>query len=157
MKKTIEKKTITQEGGGLSSLDKFWIEVARSLTKEAPIAIEEASKQIISIASVLQVVYFSAITISDLKGTFSNLSPGTQWVFLFLFLAPILFWVISLWLAILVFMPNTYTTNLNSPELSEDVYIAVIKYKHKKLRQSYIALTSGFFPLIVTIIAYFFT
>ncbi|MGD0951737.1 MAG: hypothetical protein ABR985_04980 [Methanotrichaceae archaeon] len=52
-----------------SAMDRFWLETARSVSKESIGALEDAAKQLISITSLTQGIYFAAISFSDLKKT----------------------------------------------------------------------------------------
>ena len=50
-----------------SAMDRFWLETARSVSKESIAALEDAAKQLISITSLTQGIYFAAISFSDQK------------------------------------------------------------------------------------------
>jgi hypothetical protein len=82
--------------------------------------LEEAAKQLISITSLTQGIYFAAIFFSDLK----KVLIVNDWhglLLVLLFTSPILLWLISLGFAVRVFIPDTYKTNLQSPDLAKEI------------------------------------
>lgn len=141
------------QGGMLSSLDRFWLDTIRHETANSITAIETSAKQIISLVSLLQGIFFAIASFSSIKDKFQSLTGKNDfWLLLIVIITPVICWLISLWLSILVFLPKTYLTNLNSPDLSRDAFLEVVKYKHERLLQAYYALAIGFIPLMVTII-----
>ena len=143
------------QGGALTPLDRFWLDIARDAAKESIGALEEAAKQVIAIATLSQTIYFAAISFSDLKKALAQLPLAQQWGFVILLVIPIVLWLFSLWFAIRVFKPETYQTNLNSPDLAREMYQTIAAYKHKQLQRAYLALVVGLVPLIVNIVIYF--
>jgi hypothetical protein len=142
------------QGGAISPLDRFWLDTARNAAKESVSSLEEAAKQLIAIATLTQTIYFAAISFSDLKKALSQLVLAQQWEFVILLAIPIALWLISLWFAIRVFKPETYRTNLNSPDLAREMYFQVVAYKHKQLQRAYLALAVGFIPLLLNVVLY---
>jgi hypothetical protein len=53
-----------------------------------------------------------------------------------------------------VFTPETYKTNISSPELAESVYKEMVGYKHRNLKRAYWALMTGFMMMIVAVVYY---
>jgi hypothetical protein len=145
---------VTVQGSYESPLDQFWLEIARKISQESISALEEAAKQLIGIASLLQGIYFAAVSLSDLKRALVLLSNIDQWLFVIVLSMPIALWLISLWLAILVLKPEIYITNLLAPEIAQEFYEKIISYKHKQLNRAYLALASGFIPLLINIFVY---
>jgi hypothetical protein len=140
-------------GEPVSELDRFWVDVAHGMVKESVSALEGAAKQLISVASLLQGIYFAAISFSDLKKAL-DVQDNQGWLLVFLFVSPIIPWIISVGLAIRVFKPEFYTTNLQSPYLSRRMYEEIVSYKQRYLRYSYWALLVGFILLAMNIIIY---
>lgn len=134
-----------------SNLDTFWIETMRKLTQGSTTSIEDAAKQMIAIISLLQTIYFAAVSFSNLKSTLSLKDP-----LIFLFLSPIALWLGSLALAILVFIPRRYDTNLESPSRSASTFNDIVSFKQKMLFYSYIVLVAGFLMLLVCIFVYLY-
>jgi hypothetical protein len=134
-----------------SNLDKFWIDTMRKQTQGSTKSIEDAAKQMIVIISLLQTIYFAAVSFSNLK---SALILNDPWVFLFL--SPIALWLISLTLAILVFIPRRYDTNLESPTKSEKTFNDITSFKANILFYSYIVLVIGFLMLLISIFVYLY-
>jgi hypothetical protein len=136
-----------------SAMDRFWLETARSVSKESISALEVAAKQLISITSLTQGIYFAAISFSDLKKALV-VHDLQGWLLVFLFASPVILWLISLRFAILVFMPETYKTNLQSPDLAREMLQDIVAYKHRQLKLAHTALLLGFVLLVVNIIVY---
>lgn len=142
------------QGEALDELDTFWPELAREMTKESIKALEEAAKQMITIASLSQTVYFAAISFSDLKKALGQIAPGAQFGLVALLALPLLFWVVSLACAIRVFTPETYQTNLQSAEATRGTFLRIVAAKQRHLAHAHHALVLGFVPLVVNIVAY---
>lgn len=53
-----------------------------------------------------------------------------------------------------MFTPETYRTNLSSPQLAEKVYREMVRYKHRNLKRAYRVLLAGFVPLEVAVVCY---
>jgi hypothetical protein len=136
-----------------SAMDRFWLETARSISKESIKALEEAAKQLISITSLTQGIYFAAISFSDLKKALV-VNDWQGWLLLILFASPIVLWLVSLAFAVRVFAPETYKTNLQSPDLAKEMLQEMVAYKHKQLKLAHKALLVGFVLLIINIIVY---
>ena len=92
---------------------KFWKDTAKGLLGESIKSIEETAKQIIGVAGILEGLYFHAIAFSDVRGTLNS-----PWQII-LFLAPLAVWWVSLSLAVLVFFPRTYDTNIRTCFLNQ--------------------------------------
>ena len=136
-----------------SAMDRFWLETARSVSKESISALEDAAKQLISITSLTQGIYFAAISFSDLKKALV-VHDWQGWLLILLFVSPIVLWLASLAYAVRVFSPETYKTNLQSPDLAREMLKEIAAYKHKQLKLAHKALLLGFVLLIVNIIVY---
>jgi len=135
----------------VSDLDKFWIETMQKLAQGSIASAEDAAKQMIAIISLLQTIYFAAISFSNLKNALILEDP-----LVFLFLSPIALWLVALALAILVFLPRPYYTNLESPSKSATTFNDLIAFKQKILFCSYIVLAFGFLMLLVSVFVYMY-
>ena len=142
------------QGEPLTPLDHFWLDTARNAAKESVGALEEAAKQLIAITSLSQGIYFAAISFGDVKKALPQFALAQQWAITFALALPLVCWVVGLGFAILVFKPETYRTNLDSPDLARETYEQVVAYKHKQLRRAHIALVLGFVPLIVNVVLF---
>jgi hypothetical protein len=136
-----------------SAMDRFWLETARNVSKESISALEDAAKQLITITSLTQGIYFAAISFSDLKKALV-VHDLQGWMLVLLFASPIILWLISLRFAILVFTPETYKTNLQSPDLAREMIQKIVAYKHSQLKLAHKALLLGFVLLVVNVIVY---
>ena len=136
-----------------SAMDRFWLESARAATKESIGALEDAAKQLISITSLSQGIYFAAISFGDLKKALV-VHDWQGWLTVLLFASPIALWLVSLAFAVSVFTPETYQTDLQSPDLAKEMLLQMTAYKHKQLRWAHIALLLGFVLLVINIVFY---
>ena len=149
-----EAPPVEVHGEALTPLDRFWLDTTRGVVKESISAHEEAAKQLIAITSFAQTIYFAAVSFSDLKKGIVTLPPVEQWLVAVVLAFPLVFWIVSLFFAIRVFVPETYHTNLNSPELAREAYEQIVSYKHTQLRRAQLLLVAGFVPLVLTIVVY---
>ena len=169
-------ETSEVQGHFLTKLDRFWLDTAQDLTKEAISSLESAAKQLIVFTSLLQVIYFFAISFCDLKKALpiqdfqdfrfavASLGGLKEWLLtseearilflVLLFALPILFWLMSLEFAVLLFTPKTYQINLNSPDVARQMYTDIVIYKHKQLQRAHKALLLGFVLLVVDVFVY---
>ncbi len=141
-------------GDALSPSDQVWLDAAAKAASGSVDSIEEAARQLITITTALSTLYFAVLTVSTLKQVLSALRGPAFWALLFLFLAPLLCWVFSLWACALVFHPETYLVNLDSPELAQAAMLEMASYKHARLRRAYSALFAGLGFLVAGLLAY---
>lgn len=118
----------------------FWRENAQKLVGESISTIEEVAKQLIAVNSLLEGIYFHAITFSDVKPAIA-----TTWIAV-IYLAPIFLWLMSLVFAVLTLSPNVYKININSSSASKETFEEIVSNKHGMLK------VSGFF-LIISFVA----
>jgi len=130
-----------------SSTDIFWRDTLRRVVHESIGRIEGASRQIIAITSFLEGIYFAAISFSEVRGALSGWTVG-------LFLLPIALWLVSLFFAIRVFVPRLYETNLRSPDIAEETYLAIVAYKQENLQRAHWVLLVSFAVLLVDVWVY---
>jgi len=149
-----DKQPKTIRGAKPDPLDDFWLTAAKDSVKGSVSALEDAAKQLVTITSLAQTIYFAAISFSDLKKSQVTSSSDTVVTAAVLFLIPVILWTISLWLAVCVFKPRIYPVNLESPDDARDAVNAMVDYKHKALQRAHAFLTAGFVALIVDIFIY---
>ena len=140
-------------GEPVTELDEFWLETARTAVRESVASLEEAAKQLIGAVTLVEGIYFAAISFSDLRKVMAV--QGTEAdLRIMLFVSPIVLWLVCLFFAVRVFTPETYKTNLSSPQLAEQLYQELVGYKHRNLKRAYWALLAGFVPLVVAVVFY---
>lgn len=125
----------------------FWKENARKLVGESISTIEAVAKQIIVVTGLLEGLYFHAITFSDLKG---SLSGGMLWVYL----APIVLWLASLFFAMWTLSPQAQEININSSRSSKETFEDIVARKHLRLMVSEALLLASFLPLLIAVYYY---
>ena len=152
--KTDPKEIVEVEGEALTPLDTFWLETARGAAKESVAALEEAAKQLITVTTLAQTVYFAAVSFGDVKAALGALTRAQQWLVAVALVVPLILWLASLAFAVLVFKPETYRTSLDSPDLARLVYERVVAYKHRQLVRAHRLLAAGFAPLIINVVLY---
>jgi len=134
-------------GQAPSSLEVFWRDTLREQVKQSPDALEAAARQIVTSTSLLQAIYFAAISVSDVRAV---IAPPV----LYAFIIPIPFWLLGLFFAIRVFSPRTYESNLDSPDIARETFLRIVKYKHTNLRVAQACLFVSFVPLLISIVIY---
>lgn len=114
---------------------KYWRKVANEGPVQSLGKLEEAGRQLIVLTSGLQGLYFAVFTLS---GVWGNLSGWQSW----LALLPVALWLLSLFLATLVFVPRE-RAGADWNELSETAwldlrktYLAAIALKRRWLHLS---------------------
>ncbi|HZQ05867.1 MAG TPA: hypothetical protein VFD70_04755 [Anaerolineae bacterium] len=138
----------------LTALDRFWLDTTRGAVKQSIESLESAAKQLIAITTLASTIYFAAVSFSGIKAGLIQFDSVALWGFAIIFSVPIALWLASLWFSILVFKPEIYLTNLDSPDLARETYESIAAYKHKQLQRAYLFLAVGFAPLLVNILAY---
>jgi hypothetical protein len=128
----------------------FWKENARKLVGEAISTIEEVAKQIVVVTGLLEGLYFHAITFSDLRG---SLSGDMVWVYL----APLVMWMASLFFAMWTLLPESHEININSTRSSKKTFEDIVTGKHLRLMISEALLLSSFLPLMIAVYYYLTT
>jgi hypothetical protein len=141
------------EAEQVTDVDRFWLTLGQETLKESISALEGAAKQLISIVSILQGIYFAAISFSNLKQVLV-VQSAQGWLLVVVFVLPIALWLASLVFAINVFTPRLYSSNLSSPQMTQETYDKLVKAKHRELRKAHVLLVVGFVPLLVSIVAY---
>lgn len=116
----------------------------------------EAAGVGIEITSILQAIYFAAISFSNLKNTFI-LQDFHGWllaIIVAMFVSPIILWFFSLCFVVKVLVPVIRNYNLDSPTMIQKTYENAVNYRSKYLRRAYQTLVLGFLLLVVSIIVY---
>ena len=137
-------------GGSEEETRKFWRDNAKAMLSDSIGSLEGAAKQIIVVTSLLEGIYFHAITFSEIKKSITIISG-------IFYLSPFLLWLISLLFASLVFLPRNYEVNINSFRNSKEEFIKIVSYKHKMLKVSQVILFISFVFLLVAMAIYLFS
>jgi hypothetical protein len=127
--------------------DSFWRENAKKIVGESIANIDETAKQLIVVTSVLEGLYFHAISFSDLRLNING------WM-ITLFLAPIVLWVLSLLSSVWVLTPIPYRVNIQSSKNSKDTFAEMVTLKYFRLRIAVFFLAISFIPLIIAVYFY---
>jgi hypothetical protein len=128
----------------------FWKKNAESLVGGSIVAMEDTAKQIIVVASLLEGLYFHAITFSDLRGELEGLM-------LIVYLAPLVLWLASLSFAMLTLSRKDYDININSSSDSKQVFESIVDKKYYQLKMAEVFLFASFWPLIIAVYYYLTT
>ena len=129
--------------------DPFWRENARTLVAESVSTIEEMAKQLIAVNSLLEGIYFHAITFSDVKPVLA----GSEWI-AGIYLAPIVLWLLSLIFAVLTLSPKSYEINIHSSRRSKERFEQIVSKKHGMLKVSELFLIVSFIFLFLAVAHY---
>ena len=112
----------------------FWRTLGQAMIRESIGTIDETARQVITVAGVLEGLYFHAITFGDLRG---KVAGGMAQA---IYLAPIALLLFSLCAGLLVFFPNRSQLNFQSSEASKLIYERVVASKLLLLRVASICL-----------------
>lgn len=127
--------------------DPFWRENAKKLVEGSVDTLDRMAKELIALVSLLEGLYFHAITFSDLRETLGG------WLIWF-YLAPIALWMASLLSAVWSLFPKTYNINFGSSRNSKEIYEQIVSKKHFRLKIAAFLLVISFLPLMVAIYYY---
>ena len=127
--------------------DPFWRQNAQKLVEGSVDTLDNMAKQLITLTSLLEGLYFHAITFSDLKGTLSG------WL-IWIYIAPIALWMLSLLSAVWTLFPKTYIINIGSSRNSKETYEQIVSKKHFRLKIAAALLVLSFLPLMVAVYYY---
>lgn len=141
-------------GAKPTAMDDFWLSTVRDSAKGSVAALEDAAKQLVTITSLSQTLYFAAISFSDLKKSLSLMSADNAVLDAIVFVLPVILWVVSLGCAVAVFKPRVYPVDLESPDDARDTFNAMVDYKHASLKRAHAWLRAGFVALIADIFLY---
>lgn len=139
----------------------------RKIGNEAPVQaiarLEEAAKQLVGLNGTLQGLYFAIFAFSDFrKQVISLTEPIPGWLILLAFLLPLLFWLISLYNATRVFIPevrlggDTNDISINAWEKIEKTYKDTVDEKRKWLHRSHQWLVASFGVVLVLLVMLIF-
>lgn len=142
------------EGESVTEEDSIWLEFLVARAKESVNLIEEAAKQIISLTTVSQGLYFAAISFGELKKSLVVMPLAQQLPIVLALSTPILLWLISLHFATRVFIPRYYGMNFNSPDVARATYNDIVDFKKRQLNQAHSMLVLGFILLLINVVGY---
>ena len=125
----------------------FWKKNAESLVGGSIAAMEDTAKQIIVATSLLEGLYFHAITFSDLRGELEG-------CMLVVYLAPLALWLVSLSFAMLTLSRKDYQININSSSDSKQVFEAIVERKYSRLKMAEVFLITSFISLFWAVYSY---
>jgi hypothetical protein len=125
----------------------FWRETGRELVKQSIKTIDETARQIIAVAGILVGLYFHAISFSEIR---SELSGGRVWIYIL----PLIFLVLSLMVAFIVFFPEHYRLNILSSTGSKAAYEDIVKNKLLFMRIAAVLLVFGVAGVGVSMVTY---
>jgi len=137
----------------------YWLRIKREAGPASLTPLEDAAKQIVVITSLLQGIYFAAISFSGVKqvGTLSNVWFN---VFVALTVMTVVCWMLSLYFATRVFVPETYRRGVKSMDRVDqaievrDAYEKISINKHNKLTTAIQFLWFSFVPFTANVLIY---
>jgi len=137
----------------------------RKVEDEAPVQqvtrSEDAAKQLIGLAGILEGLYLAIFAFSDLRNQINSFLPYLSVLVWLLFLLPILLWLISAYSATRVLVPVSRKENdirnvrlENAWERMKTAYERAAKDKQKWLHRSHLALIGSFGAVFIVIVAF---
>jgi hypothetical protein len=134
----------------------YWRQVGTEARVASITRLEDAAKQLVGLTSGLQGLYIAVFAISDLRKQLAALLPSVGGAFLLLgFFLPILLWLMSLFSATRVFVPQPRLgVNLNDLDLDawqdiQRLYEQVTGEKQRWLRRSHRWLIASFVVVLL--------
>jgi hypothetical protein len=134
----------------------FWLALDSELKKGGITKVEDAAKQLITVTSISQSIYFAAVSFSETKKSLPLIPfPPRMW-FVFALILPLILWSGGLYNAIRAFKPEEYLTNQYAPDIIESTYKEILKFKTERLDNAYRLLGLGFLVALVVLLIYLF-
>lgn len=139
----------------------YWRKVEDEAPVQQVVRSEDAAKQLIGLAGILQGLYLAIFAFSDLRNQISSFLPYLSALVWLLFLLPILLWLISVYSATRVLVPvarkdnNMHNVSLEHAwERTKTTYERAAQDKQKWLHRSHLALIGSFGAIFIVIIAF---
>ncbi len=106
--------------------------------------VDNAARQLITITSLLQGIYFATISLTDFK------KQAAPWQ-LALLLAPAVLWLLGLVFAVITFMPTSHSISRDS---AREDWARIAGQKFRMLRISYYILLASLVVLLANVVVY---
>ena len=126
---------------------RFWRETGRELVRKSIDSVEETARQVITVAGILEGLYFHAISFSDLRATLTNST-------MLVYVSPLVLLLLSLVTAFAVFFPEHYRINIFSSEGSKALYEDIVRSKLVTMRIAAVLLMLGVAGIAAAMILY---
>src|SRR5438046_142312 len=110
--------------------DLAWLELIQEARKTSLRSLEETAKQIVGALPILSGLYAVLLGFAKISPAYWQANQYARYIFV----APILFWLLSLIAAIASLFPQAYDYNPNSPDEARNTYTSVISTKHSRLK-----------------------
>lgn len=130
----------------LNEPNPFWKRNAEKLVGESISSVEDTAKKFVTVAGLLEGIYFHAITFSDVRHM-----VGSS---MLIYVAPLVLWLLSLIFAVMVLFRKKYDININSSRDSKEKFEEILNEKYQLLQISGIFLIISFVALIVAVLHY---
>ena len=99
---------------------------------------------------ILSGLYAAALGFAKIKPEYWQANDSAR----FVFVAPILLWLISLIAAVAAFFPQAYTYNPHSPDEARDAYNQIVSTKHTWLKVGMVFLVLSLLALLLAVWTY---
>jgi hypothetical protein len=139
-----------------SADDEFWFSLDSDLKKGGITKVEDAAKQLITVTSISQSIYFAAVSFTETRKSLPLVPFPLKMWFIFFLILPLILWTSGLYNAIRAFKPEEYLTSQYAPEVIEETYQGILKYKTSRLGNAYRLLWLGFVCALIVLLIYFF-
>lgn len=138
----------------LTVLDRpFWAE--RGAQRHPRIGVRAAkSRQTVDCRHKFVARHILCHLVRRLKRALPQCVPAWQWTITGALVLPLACWLVALFFAIRVFIPQLYTTNLDSRNEARDTYAQIAASKHAQLRCAHLAGVLGFVPFLVNVVLF---
>lgn len=127
----------------------FWRERARALVSDSPKAIDDAARQVLTVAGVIVGFYVNAVVRADFQTRVHD-----WWSKLF-YISPVLVLLVSIGFGLWVFFPGVEKININSSTAGKLMHDLLVERKERRLRWASIWLVIGILVLCAALLAYF--
>jgi hypothetical protein len=130
--------------------DVTWLELMQEARKESVKSLGEAAKQVIGVAPILSGLYAAALGFAKIQPEYWKQNSEARYIFV----APILLWLISLIAAVVSTFPQAYTYNPHDPAEARDAYNDIVSTKHRWLKVAMVFLILSIAALLFAVWTY---
>lgn len=117
--------------------DDLWLEYGRKMVQDGPAAIRSAATSLMTGLSALQGIYLGILGFAKFVPDDTNVGMKTVYVL------PLLFWIVALFLCLRVMMTDAANVNLNAPDQLREQYARWVERKQGQLVYAFVWLCCG--------------
>lgn len=139
---------VTDVKGTKSSIEELrLVKLGFDIFKQSPDHADDIAKTLITLITTLITIYISILAFLQIS---ERVSTQLSWVVAML--VPIIFWIISIYFNVKVYLPDLTELHLDRPDIIQQNINTVIEKKSKNLRWGGVSFFVGLFSVVIIIL-----